>query len=221
LICLKKVLILTPNSDKMYIQFRNRFANLPILPLMEIEKAFPKLDKRRLVEWSKKGYIENVKRGFYRFTDLPKQEGLQYFSANKIYSPSYVSLESALSFYQIIPEAVFTITSVSTLNTTTLNSTLGNFTYAHIKENLFFGYAFLQINGLTVSMANLEKALLDYLYLHSEIKSASDFEDLRWNREGLRRINEQKMEGYLHLFNNKALWKRFSLLKKYRCDRTK
>jgi len=131
------VLILTPNSDKMYIQFRNRFANLPILPLMEIEKAFPKLDKRRLVEWSKKGYIENVKRGFYRFTDLPKQEGLQYFSANKIYSPSYVSLESALSFYQIIPEAVFTITSVSTLNTTTLNSTLGNFTYAHIKENFF------------------------------------------------------------------------------------
>jgi hypothetical protein len=63
-------------SDEMYIQFRNHFANLPLLSLIEIEKAFPKLDKRRLNEWSKKGYIENVKRDFYRFTDLLKQEGL-------------------------------------------------------------------------------------------------------------------------------------------------
>ncbi len=215
---LKKVLFLTSNSDEMYIQFRNHFANLPILSLIEIEKAFPKLDKRRLNEWSKKGYIENVKRGFYRFTDLPKQEGLLFFSANKIYSPSYISLESALSYHQIIPEAVFSVTSVSTLNTTNLKTSLGSFNYNHIKESLFFGYVLNEINGLTVSMASLEKAILDYLYLHSEIKSVSDFQALRWNIEGLRKMNIQKMDDYLLLFNNKSLSQRYSLLKKYMYD---
>ncbi len=202
----------------MYIQFRNHFANLPILSLIEIEKAFPKLDKRRLNEWSKKGYLENVKRGFYRFTDLPKQEGVLFFSANKIYSPSYISLESALSFHKIIPEAVFSVTSVSTLNTTNLKTSLGSFNYNHVKENLFFGYVLNEINGLTVSMASLEKAILDYLYLHSEIKSVSDVQGLRWNIEGLRKMNIQKMDDYLLLFNNKSLSQRYSLLKKYMYD---
>jgi predicted transcriptional regulator of viral defense system len=202
----------------MYIQFRNHFANLPLLSLSEIEKAFPKLDKRRLVEWSKKGYIENVKRGFYRFTDLPKQEGVRLFSANKIYNPSYISLESALSFHQIIPESVFTVTSVSTLNTTSLKSPLGNFSYSHLKENLYFGNILVEINGLTVSMASLEKALLDYLYLHSELKSVSDFQALRWNIEGLRKMNIQKMEDYLSQFNKKILSQRYSFLNKYIYD---
>jgi predicted transcriptional regulator of viral defense system len=212
------VLFLTSNSDEMYIQFRNHFAKMPILSLGEIELAFPKLDKRRLNEWSKKGYIENVKRGFYRFTDLPKQEGVSLFSANKIYNPSYISLESALSFHQIIPESVFTVTSVSTLNTTSLKSSLGNFSYSHLKENLYFGYVLVEINGLTVSMASLEKALLDYLYLHSELKSEMDFHALRWNIEGLRKINIQKMDDYLSLFNKKTLLQRYLLLNKYLYD---
>jgi hypothetical protein len=41
-------------------------------------------------------------------------------------------------------------------------------------------------------MASLEKELLDYLYLHSEIKSVSDFQGLRWIIEGLRKMNIQK-----------------------------
>ncbi len=202
----------------MYVQFRNHFAKMPILSLGEIALAFPKLDKRRLNEWSKKGYIENVKRGFYRFTDLPKQEGVRLFSANKIYNPSYISLESALSFHQIIPESVFTVTSVSTLNTTSLKSPLGNFSYSHLKENLYFGNILVEINGLTVSMASLEKALLDYLYLHSELKSVSDFQALRWNIEGLRKMNIQKMEDYLSQFNKKILSQRYSFLNKYIYD---
>jgi hypothetical protein len=67
-------------------------------------------------------------------------------------------------------------------------------------------------------MASLEKALLDYLYLHSEIKSVSDVQGLRWNIEGLRKMNIQKMDDYLLLFNNKSLSQRYSLLKKYMYD---
>ena len=64
----------------------------------------------------------------------------------------------------------------------------------------------------------MEKAILDYLYLHSEIKSVSDFQALRWNIEGLRKMNIQKMDDYLSLFNKKTLSQRYLLLKKYNFD---
>lgn len=199
----------------MYIQFKNKFAEFPLISVLEIQKAFPNLDKRRLFEWTKKGYLENVKRGFYRFTDQPKSQDLLYFIANKIYSPSYISLESVLAHYQLIPEAVFSITSVSTLNTTQINSSLGNFGYRNLKHPLFFGYELIQLNGLTICMASLEKAILDYLYLHSELKTVDDFEMLRWNKEVLKQLDIVRFFDYLHLFNSKRLTKRTQILKKY------
>ena len=199
----------------MYIEFKNQFDKRPLISLVEIQKAFPKLDKRRLTEWNKKGYVENVKRGFYRFTDKPMNQGTVYFIANKIYNPSYISLESALTYYQIIPEAVFSVTSISSLNTTKLNSSVGNLTYNHLKENLFFGYELIELNGLTIAFASPEKAILDYLYLHSNLISIEDFEGLRWNKEVLKTVDFQRFYDYLQLFNSKRVSRRFQLLLKY------
>jgi len=212
------MLFLTSNSNKMFIEFKNHFASWPLISLLEIEKAFPKLDKRRLFEWSQKGYIVNVKRGFYRFKDQPINQGLLYFAANKLYHPSYISLETALSFYHVIPEAVFSFTSISTLNTTQQISSLGNFSYKHLKANLFFGYKLIEINGLYSSIANLEKTILDYLYFHSELKTFVDFQALRWDKERLKEMDFQKLEDYLALFESKALIKRYTLLINYLND---
>jgi predicted transcriptional regulator of viral defense system len=209
------VLFLTFNSDKMFIEFKNQLDKWPLISLSEIYKAFPMLDKRRLSEWCQKGYIENVKRGFYRFTDQPINQGVTYFTANKIYSPSYISLETALAYYQVIPEAVFISSSISTLNTTKLGTSLGHFTYQHVKENLFFGYVLVSLNGLIVSLANLEKAILDYLYLHPELNSVDDFEALRWNKEVLKQLDFNLFSDYLQLFNSKRLGKRVQILNKY------
>lgn len=212
---LKKTLFLTSNSDKMIIEFKNKFSKFPLISLLEIQKGFPNLDKRRLFEWTKKGYLENVKRGYYRFTDQPKHQELLYFTANKIYSPSYISLESALAYYQVIPEEVFCTTSISTLNTTQITSSLGYFSYRNLKQPLFFGYKLIQFNGMTICMASLEKAILDYLYLHSEINAVDDFEALRWNKEVLRQLDIVQFFDYLQLFNSKSLAKRTHILKKY------
>ena len=212
------MLFLTSNSDIMYIKFKNQFDKRPLISLNEIQKSFPKLDKRRLTEWSKKGYIENVKRGFYRFTNQSLNQGSIYFIANKIYPPSYVSLESAFAIYQVIPEAVFRVTSISSLNTTKLNTSVGNLTYNHLKENLFFGYELIELNGLTIAMANAEKAILDYLYLHSELKEYADFEALRWNKEILKSLDFQRFSDYLQLFNSKRVSKRYQVLLNYMHD---
>jgi predicted transcriptional regulator of viral defense system len=199
----------------MFIEFKNQLDKWPLISLSEIYKAFPMLDKRRLSEWCQKGYIENVKRGFYRFTDQPINQGVTYFTANKIYSPSYISLETALAYYQVIPEAVFISSSISTLNTTKLSTSMGNFTYQHVKENLFFGYVLVSLNGLIVSLANLEKAILDYLYLYPELNSVDDFEALRWNKEVLKQLDFNLFSDYLQLFNSKRLGKRVQILNKY------
>lgn len=199
----------------MYIEFRAKFESSPLISLVEIQKAFPKFDRRRLVEWQKKGYIDNIKRGFYRFKEKPINEGLLYFYGNKIYSPSYISLESAMAFYQIIPEAVFSITSISSLNTSQLESKIGTFTYKHVKPTLFFGYRMLERNNLTISFAFPEKAILDYLYLHPELESKTDFEVLRWNKEILKTLDYNRFSDYLLLFQNNKLNKRFQLFLKF------
>jgi hypothetical protein len=124
-------------------------------------------------------------------------------------------LESALAFYEIIPEAVFSVTSISSLNTMKLKASVGNLTYNHLKENLFFGYELKELNGLTIAMASAEKAIFDYLYLHSEIKTTADFEAVGWNKEILKTLDLQLFSDYLQLFNSKSLSKRFQLLLKY------
>lgn len=205
----------------MFLSFKDRFEHLPVVSLHEIRKYYPNFDNRRLVEWNKKGYITPIKRGFYRFSKQETNQSTIYLIANKIYKPSYISLETALSFYNIIPEAVFTTTSISTLNTTRNSTPYGQFDYKHIKPALFFGYQYLLISGAVVSMASPEKAVLDYLYLHPELSCPADFEAMRWNKSMLAELlNTKKILAYLTYINSKKLKLRYSHLQAYMNDRT-
>ena len=67
-----------------------------------------------LHRYSKKGFIIRLKRNLYA---LPGALPPEPFIANRMVSPSYVSLEFALSYHQIIPETVYEITSVTTKST--------------------------------------------------------------------------------------------------------
>ena len=80
---------------------------------------------------------------------------------------------------------------------------------------MFFGYELIELNGLTIAFASPEKALLDYLYLHSNLISIEDFEGLRWNKEVLKTVDFQRFYDYLQLFNSKRVSRRFQLLLKY------
>ncbi|MBS8122307.1 type IV toxin-antitoxin system AbiEi family antitoxin domain-containing protein [Candidatus Vampirococcus lugosii] len=110
-----------------------------------------------------------------------------YFASNKIYQPSYISLESAFSYYGIIPEQVFTINGVSTKKTNYFKTDFGVFNYKKINPKLFFGYNIISLKENKVLIASLEKAILDYFYLYDNIKSTVDFEYLRWNKDILKK----------------------------------
>lgn len=149
-----------------------------------------------LHRYSKKGFITRVKRGLYSLSDVVPPE---FFVANKIYEPSYISLEFALSYHRVIPETVYEITSVTTKSTQKFE-TLGKiFSYHKIKKAAFSGYYIEKQKGLSFRIAYAEKAFVDYNYFH-----------LLDGKKPLTRFNKEKIDAnkalyYAGLFKNSKL----------------
>ena len=144
----------------------------------------------------KKGYVVSVKRGLYKLSD---EQIPDLYVANKLYSPSYISLEFALSYHGVIPETVYEITSVTTKATRRFE-TLGKiFSYRKIKKAAYTGYEIQKQQGMSFYIADAEKAFVDanYLRLKSNQKPIS-----RFNKE---KINPGKMLRYAKLFGNVKL----------------
>lgn len=150
--------------------------------------------------WQKQGYITRLKNGVYLFSEEAESVKPEEL-ARHLYSPSYISLEKALSIYGLIPEMVYGITSITPKTTRRFKNRFGNFIYRHIKPALFFGYR--ERNGYL--MADPEKALLDYLYLN-RVRTGAAFEGLRLNRKLTAEIYRPAvLSKYLKAFDDKAL----------------
>lgn len=149
-----------------------------------------------LHRYSKRGLILCLKRGCYALSsDL-----LNDFSiANKLYAPSYISMEFALSFYGIIPETVYEITSVTPKSTRRFSVTGKNFSYHRIKKEAFFGYIPLKQNDITFLIAEPEKAFIDFIYF--KMRQGQKFMD-RFRKN---KLNRTKIFAYVRRFRNKQL----------------
>lgn len=192
-----------------FVDFQNQLSIYSIFSLQDILKIIPHFYRIQLDRWEKKGYVKKIKKGFYCFATKPVDRNFLFYVANKIYSPSYVSLEIALKFYSLIPEEIFQITSVSTKKTVNFKTDIGNFSYRHIKPSLYWGYQLVDFGEQKILLADPEKAVLDYLYLHPNLKSVADFSEMRINPDEFKaHIDLHKFEKYLTAFENKALTKR-------------
>lgn len=196
-----------------YIDFQKQFKDYLLVSLADIKGLNPGFDHRRLYEWQKKGYIKKVINNFYVFSDKELNEADINYIANKLYEPSYLSMEYALNYYLLIPEIVFWRTSVTSRKTKKISGFLGNFSYQKIKNNLLFGYKLVRINKTVFKIAEPEKALLDFLYLRKDIKTADDFYELRLNKEIYQEIiSQKKLKKYLKIFNSKKLFQNIIVL---------
>lgn len=102
-----------------------------------------------------------VRNGLYTLLDDPMPEEV---IANRLYAPSYISFEYALARYGIIPESTYSVTSATTRITREFIVNNKSFTYSHIKKQAYRGYKTEKVSGVTVLIAEPEKALIDYLY---------------------------------------------------------
>jgi len=197
----------------MYEKFRRNFENFIVISSKEIEKVYPHFDAKNLINWQKKDYLIKLRNKYYLLAENKITEEKLYNIANKIYYPSYVSMESALNYHNIIPEGVYSIQSVTTRKTNSFTSKVGIFNYQTIKKELYFGYLLIKNNNFR--MASKEKAILDFLYLRTDISDYESFEALRWNKDILKSLNNTLLSDYLSLYNSPTLNQKIKFLQQY------
>lgn len=143
-----------------------------------------------------KNKIVHLRKGFY---SLKKNYLSPYLIANKIYQPSYISFETALSYYGLIPETVYTMTSATPKSTREFEVSGIVYSYQTIKKDAFTGYVLQTIEDNKIYIATPEKAMADYCYFMLLGKRS-------WNdRFDLKKINTSKLKEYLKLFKKERL----------------
>jgi predicted transcriptional regulator of viral defense system len=199
-----------------YIELRDKLKEYVVFSSQDIKKVDASFYRSRLNEWQSKGYIRKIRRGYYMFADQNSNEPVLFRIANKIYAPSYISFEMALSNYGLIPESVYGITSATSNKTKRFRTEIGEFIYSHLKPELMFGYELITLGGTSYKMAEIEKTILDYFYINSHLQTEDDFSELRINEEEfMARVNGEKLMKYLDLFHNKSMERRIKKFLKH------
>lgn len=144
---------------------------------------------KKLQRLEKKAVVKKLLKGKYHFLFGPVND---FALANFVYPPSYVSLESALSFYGVITGFSYKITSICLKKTKNLQIENKELAYSQIDKSLFFGYA-KKDNFL---IAEAEKAVFDYIYFSQKGLRSRDFSEF-----DLSGINKSRLNGYLKKIN--------------------
>lgn len=162
--------------------------------------------RRQLSRWERSGKIRQLRRGLY--TLAPPYQNIiphPFLIANALVTGSYVSTQSALAFYGLIPEYVPRTISVTTHRPAQWD---GGFHFHHLASHLFFGYQFLEVSqGQQAFIATPEKALLDLAHLIPASDSSNYLQGLRL--QNLERLDVNR----LHEFASRAgkpKWKRIA-----------
>jgi predicted transcriptional regulator of viral defense system len=157
----------------------------------------------KISELLKNGELLAVRRGLYvpgPETDLSIPNS--FLIANHLRGPSYISLESALSYWNIIPERVYQISSVTLKTTKNYTTPIGRFSYQYLAAPYYsFG---IQSVKQTALIASPEKALCDKIILTSgvllrSISQTRDFllDDMRMDEEILRTLNISTIQSWI------------------------
>ncbi|MBI2463731.1 hypothetical protein HYV57_02135 [Candidatus Peregrinibacteria bacterium] len=156
--------------------------------LLEQLKALPHFNKNTVCQLSKQlglkdstvhTYISRflkykeilqLKNGLYVSGDFFEKNRMDisysFYLANIIRTPSYVTSWSALQYYNLATEAIYSITSVTPKVTRSYQTKAGNFSYQSIKRDLFSDFSLAKGN-FDFYIASPSKALFDVLYFRT------------------------------------------------------
>lgn len=195
-----------------YLEFSQKMEDFPLFSTKDLRLIlgadFKKSFLNKLEYWKKRQYLIQLRKSLYLLGYL-RHAVDPLILASKMYPPSYVSLETALAYYGLIPEAVFTVTSVTSRETKAFSNDFGKFTFRKIKKNAFGGYEVIQKKelGISFNLALPEKALVDFFYLNRNLLDGTQaqFESYRFSEEF--KYNKKKLITFAESFENKKVLK--------------
>jgi predicted transcriptional regulator of viral defense system len=140
--------------------------------------------RRQIDRWVKSGRILKLRRGVYMLVKPYVELAAHPFVvANTLKKASYVSLQSALAHYGMIPEYVPVTTSITTGRPEEVETPIGRFQFRHVAPQLFFGFTEIEISrNQQVLLATAQKALIDLLYLTAHSDDVDYLRELRLER---------------------------------------
>jgi predicted transcriptional regulator of viral defense system len=150
--------------------------------------------RRQLSRWTQSGKIYQLRRGFYALAPpFQKRAPHPFLVANRLVRGSYVSCQSALAYYGLIPEYTPVVVSVTHHRPAAWETPLGSFAFRHVKLDLFFGYEQVDLPGGGSALIALpEKALLDLIYLQPGGDEPAYLTELRLHN--LDRMDAERLE---------------------------
>ena len=167
----------------------------------------------KVTRWLKSGAIIRVKKGLYVFGEKYRRGPLCLSAlANLIYGPSYLSKEYALAAYNLIPERVELITSMTTQKSKMFVTPVGNFSYTHLDLNKYTPGIYLkEIDEAHFCLiASPEKALADLLSCQKSISNREELlehliENMRIDEDALRDLHTRHLKEIAAVYQNKTV----------------
>ena len=175
------------------------------LPLLVQAFAEPReVIRVQLSRWMSDGKIIGLRRGVYTLPDTYRRASVMPARlANQLYRPSYLSSLWALGYYDMIPERVVWLTSVTPRVPRRFENSFGIFDYRSIKQMAFFGYVTASYSDRSIMIAEPEKALLDHWHLTPGEWTQERLEEMRYQH--CQQVNKDKLQAYADRFQSPRL----------------
>ena len=197
------------NDEMKTKQIVNLVAALPFFSIADLAPIGerPSYVNIILSRQVKRGTMVRLRKNLYvakSYLDNADQRGVfsDYveFAANRLYPPSYLSLDYVLHEHNMLTEIPRNITSMALRKTERFSNSLGTFIYHTIKEELFLGFKTVRKGNFSIFKATRAKALFDFLYLRKRLlvdRQAVD--ELRFNLDGFTKNDSRELEGYVKI----------------------
>jgi hypothetical protein len=184
------------------------FMNAPLSRpvILDMLKGY-KRPNDKISELIKSGELIQLKKGVYVPGGNSDVAGPELFViANHLWGPSYISLDSAMSFWGLIPERVYEVSSMTLKLSKNYKTPQGRFSYRFLAAPYYsFGTLSVELSpGQVAIVASPEKALCDKIITTSSLILRSTaqtlsflLDDLRIDRGMLRQFNRKELSSWI------------------------
>lgn len=155
------------------------------------------------------GLLIRVRRGLYCINpNIAREKPHPYELADRIYSPSVISLESALSCYGLIPESVKVITSVTARRKQYFSTPLGDYAYMRVpSKNFMLSVKRIVDDNAVYMMASPWRAMTDYVYCYKKSWNSIDplVESLRMEKEEIPKLTQEEADQLMSYYHQQRI----------------